>query len=64
MIKVYHELNPEIKLSFEESYNNFFYDQGGLFVRGYWAVLTLGTAQKIKHQWSYGSYGRDGWYPR
>ena len=47
MIKVYHELNPDIKLSFEESYNNFFYDQGGLFVRGYWAVLTLGTAQKL-----------------
>jgi arabinogalactan oligomer/maltooligosaccharide transport system permease protein len=47
MIKVYHELNPEIRDSFEEQYNNFFYDQGGLFVRGYWAVVTLGTAQKV-----------------
>lgn len=47
MIKVYHELNPEVMMSFEESYNNFFYDQGGLFIRGYWAVLTLGTAQKL-----------------
>ncbi len=47
MIKVYHELNPEVKESFESSYNNFFYDQGGLFVRGYWSVFTLGTAQKL-----------------
>ncbi len=47
MIKVYHELNPEVKDSYIESYNNFFYDQGGLFVRGYWAVVTLGTAQKL-----------------
>jgi arabinogalactan oligomer/maltooligosaccharide transport system permease protein len=47
MIKIYHELNPEIRDDFEEQYNNFFYDQGGLFVRGYWAVLTLGTAQKL-----------------
>lgn len=47
MIKVYHELNPDVKQSFEESYNNFFYDQGGLFVRGYWSVVTLGTANKL-----------------
>ncbi|AUD65530.1 hypothetical protein BK011_07425 [Tenericutes bacterium MZ-XQ] len=47
MIKVYHELNPELKDSFEEQFNNFFYDRGGLFVRGYWAVVTLGTAQKV-----------------
>lgn len=47
MIKVYHELNPELKESFEEQFNNFFYDRGGLFVRGYWAVVTLGTAQKV-----------------
>lgn len=47
MIKVYHELNPEIRDSFFEQYNNFFYDQGGLFVRGYWGVITLGTAERL-----------------
>jgi arabinogalactan oligomer/maltooligosaccharide transport system permease protein len=47
MIKIYHELNPEIRDNFEEQYNNFFYDQGGLFVRGYWSVVTLGTAKKV-----------------
>ncbi len=47
MIKVFHEMNPEIKQSYEESYNNFYYDQGGLFIRGYWSVITLGTAQKL-----------------
>ncbi|MCD4827305.1 MAG: sugar ABC transporter permease [Acholeplasmataceae bacterium] len=47
MIKVYHELNPDVRDNFIESYDNFFYDQGGLFVRGYWAVVTLGTAKKV-----------------
>jgi len=47
MIKVYLNLNPEIKDAFETDYNNFFYDQAGLFVRGYWSVITLGIAKKV-----------------
>ena len=47
MIKVYLEMNTEIMESFESDYNNFFYDRAGLFVRGYWAVGTLGIAKKI-----------------
>ncbi len=47
MIKVYLNLNPEIKDLFETDYNNFFYDKAGLFVRGYWAVGTLGIAKKV-----------------
>ena len=47
MIKVYYELNPEIKDQFRADYNNFFYDRAGLFLRGYWAVGTLGVAKKV-----------------
>jgi arabinogalactan oligomer / maltooligosaccharide transport system permease protein len=47
MIKVYYELNPEIKAQFESDYDNFFYDRAGLFLRGYWAVGTLGIAKKL-----------------
>ncbi|MBN2300480.1 MAG: sugar ABC transporter permease [Acholeplasmataceae bacterium] len=47
MIKLYLELNPEIRDQFKSDYNNFFYDKAGLFVRGYWAVGTLGIAKKV-----------------
>ncbi|MFH0767018.1 MAG: sugar ABC transporter permease, partial [Bacillota bacterium] len=47
MIKVYLELNPEMRDQFSSDYNNFFYDRAGLFIRGYWAVGTLGIAKKI-----------------
>lgn len=47
MIKVYLAMNPEIKETFETQYNEFFYDRAGLFVRGYWSVITLGVAEKI-----------------
>lgn len=47
MIKVYLELNPDLKDTFVSQYNNFFYDNAGIFVKGYWSVITLGVAQKI-----------------
>ncbi len=47
MIKVFYELNPEIKATFIEEYDNFFYDQAGMFVKGYWSVVSLGVAKKI-----------------
>lgn len=47
MLKVYLDLNPEIKAQFRTDYNNFFFDSAGLFLRGYWAVGTLGVANKV-----------------
>lgn len=47
MLKVYFELNPEIRDKFYADYNDFFYDQAGMFVRGYWGVITLGTTKKL-----------------
>ncbi len=47
MVKVFLNLNSEVKDLFETDYNNFFFDQAGLFVRGYWAVGTLGIAKKV-----------------
>lgn len=47
MIRVYLAMNPEIKETFESQYDEFYYDQAGIFVRGYWSVITLGVAEKI-----------------
>jgi arabinogalactan oligomer / maltooligosaccharide transport system permease protein len=47
MVRVYLNLNPELKETFETQYNNFFYDQAGFFIRSYWSVGTLGVAQKV-----------------
>jgi arabinogalactan oligomer / maltooligosaccharide transport system permease protein len=49
MIKVYFELNPEIKTAFEEGFNDFYFDRAGLFIRGYWAVYTLGTTYRVNY---------------
>ncbi|PKK98400.1 MAG: hypothetical protein CVV57_07830 [Tenericutes bacterium HGW-Tenericutes-2] len=49
MLKVYFELNPNIRDAFERDFNNFYYDQAGAFVRGYWAVTTLGTTYKVNY---------------
>lgn len=47
MIRVYLAMNPEVKETFETQYDEFYYDQAGIFVRGYWSVITLGVAEKI-----------------
>jgi arabinogalactan oligomer / maltooligosaccharide transport system permease protein len=47
LLKLHFELNPDIKDSFREDYNNFFYDQAGFFLRSYWSVITLGTTFKL-----------------
>lgn len=49
MLKVYFELNPAIRDHFLDEYNDFFYDRAGMFVRGYWGVITLGTTSKINY---------------
>lgn len=47
MVRVYMELNPEFKEAFIKDFNNFFYDKAGMFVKGYWEVLTLGETNEI-----------------
>lgn len=47
MIKVYLDMNPELKETFETQYDYFYYDNAGLFVKGYWSVITLGVAEKV-----------------
>ncbi len=47
MVRLYLNLNPELKEAFETQYNNFFYDKAGFFIRSYWSVGTLGIAQKV-----------------
>src|SRR5690606_11069058 len=44
---VYLELNPEIKSSFMDSFDNFFYDKAGIFIKGFWQVTSLGEAEQI-----------------
>ncbi|MBM7453163.1 arabinogalactan oligomer/maltooligosaccharide transport system permease protein [Acholeplasma morum] len=48
MLKVYLHMNPETKASFEDNYDYFFYDKAGIFIKGYWSVLTLGVAKKVE----------------
>lgn len=47
MVRIYLNLNPTLKETYETQYNNFFYDQAGFFIRSYWSVGTLGVAQKV-----------------
>ena len=47
MLMVYFEINTDVRDAFLSDYNNFFYDRAGMFLKGYWAVGTLGTARKI-----------------
>lgn len=46
MIKVYFEMNPELKEIFIEQYDNFYYEKAGIFLKGFWSVYSLGVAQK------------------
>ena len=49
ILKIYFNIYPELKETFENEYNNFFYDKAGLFIRSYWSVLTLGVANKVNY---------------
>ncbi|WP_162151161.1 carbohydrate ABC transporter permease [Haploplasma modicum] len=46
MLKVYFEINPDIRDNFVLQYDNFFHDKAGMFIKGYWSVVTLGNAKK------------------
>lgn len=49
MLKIYFNVYPDIKETFETEYENFFYDRAGLFIRSYWSVATLGVANKVNY---------------
>lgn len=46
---VYFAIHPEVKASFENDYDNFFYNRAGFFLKGFWGVLTLGTSDKAEY---------------
>ncbi|MBE0700232.1 MAG: sugar ABC transporter permease [Acholeplasmataceae bacterium] len=54
VFRVYLELNPTLKTDYENNYNHFFYDKAGLFVKGYWGILTLGEVDNITYSQFYG----------
>ena len=47
MLKVYLAMNPEVRNTFETQFDFFFYDKAGMFIKGYWSVITLGVAETI-----------------
>jgi arabinogalactan oligomer/maltooligosaccharide transport system permease protein len=48
MIKIHLAMYPDERTTFENDFDNFFYDKAGLFLRSYWGVFTLGTTKKIE----------------
>lgn len=44
-LRVYFAMHPDLKEDFETRFNNFFYDRAGFFLRGLWAIVTLGTTE-------------------
>lgn len=47
MVRVYMELHPEFKAQYLRDFDNFFNDRAGMFLKGYWSVLTLGQAEQV-----------------
>jgi len=45
-LRVYFEMNPDMREYFETTFDNFFYDRAGFFLKGLWAIVSLGTAGK------------------
>lgn len=44
-LRVYFAMNPEIKVDFEKRFDNFYNDRAGFFLRGIWALITLGSTE-------------------
>ena len=54
LMRIYFDTHPVEKAAFEVDFNNFFYDQAGVFLRGYWGVITLGERKSFE-TYAYGS---------
>jgi len=48
IIKIYFEIYETEKEAFITAFDNFYFDQAGLFVKSYWAVTTLGTSSLVE----------------
>ena len=48
MVRVYMDLHPDFKAQYMKDFDNFFYDRAGMFVKGYWEVLTLGQTEQVR----------------
>jgi arabinogalactan oligomer/maltooligosaccharide transport system permease protein len=48
-LRVYFEIHPDKRVDFEKTYDNFFYDRAGFFLKGLWSVITLGTAERSNY---------------
>lgn len=46
MFKLWLEMNPEEKITFEKNYTNFYFEKAGIFVKSYWGLFTLGQTKK------------------
>lgn len=42
LIRIYFDTHEDVKAQFEKDFNNFYNDTAGIFLRGYWGVITLG----------------------
>lgn len=42
LIRTYLEMHPDLKTQFEKDFSNFFYEKAGIFLKGFWGVITLG----------------------
>ncbi len=51
LIEVYFIIHPELRVDFEAEFNNFYYDHAGVFVKGVWSLITLGTREKIVYDY-------------
>ena len=48
-LRIYLEMHPEAKENFEKTYDNFYYDRAGFFLKGIWSIITLGQAEKAEY---------------
>ncbi len=49
LLRVYFEMNPDVKADFEKRFDNFFNDQAGFFVKGIWSCITLGETDREEY---------------
>lgn len=49
LLRIYFEMNPEVKADFEKRFDNFFNDQAGFFVKGIWSCITLGETDREEY---------------
>lgn len=50
LLEVYLTIHDDLRIDFENEYYNFYYDQGGFFLKGIWSIITLGTTEKVTYR--------------